>query len=250
MILRGASHTTSTGQFVLTTAELKINENSILSLNGTETIAAQTIRIENNSLLTHAPQGNLLVSVPNLIIDVTSAISADGLGYPSDQGPGTGLSTSGGAGYGGIGGTNYGELGGPLYGSALYPTDLGSGGAYGQGGGDPYGGTGGGAIRLTISDTLTLNGKISANSVQGAYRGGGGSGGSIYITADKFEGSGALQINGANSSDAGGGGGRIAVYYNESTFGGSAHDIRRNRGTDTMDLQPDRTERLFLLIQK
>ena len=190
-----------------------------------------------------------MVSVPNLIIDKTSAISADGLGYPSDQGLVPGSIPSGGAGYGGIGGAYPGQLAGPVYGSALYPTDLGSGGVYGQGGGDPYGGTGGGAIRLNVSDTLTLDGKISANSVQGAYRGGGGSGGSIYITADKFEGSGALQANGANSSDAGGGGGRIAVYYNESTFGGSAHTFG-GTGYHTMDLQPDRTERLFLLIQE
>ena len=131
--------------------------------------------------------------MPEMLLSMYFSHISRWSGLSIRSGPWYRVSTSGGAGYGGIGGAYPGQLAGPVYGSALKPTDLGSGGAYGQGGGDPYGGTGGGAIRLTISDTLTLNGKISANSVQGAYRGGGGSGGSIYITADKFEGSGALQ---------------------------------------------------------
>ena len=59
------------------------------------------------------------------------------------------------------------------------------------------GGAGGGLIRLAVSGTLTINGVISANGVNGGVndyydqsQGGGGSGGSIWLTADTLAGTG------------------------------------------------------------
>jgi hypothetical protein len=79
------------------------------------------------------------------------------------------------------------------------------------------GGAGGGAIKLTVSGTLTNNGIISANG-QGPgstnNQASGGSGGSLLIQTATLTGSGTIQANGgAGYYAGGGGGGRIALYY-------------------------------------
>lgn len=155
----------------------------------------------------------------NLFIDATSSISADGRGYPAGQGPGKGEENGSGGGYGGKGGDLGNFLGGKPYGSLFQPNDLGSGGGNI---GNRLGGAGGGAIILEISDTLTINGIVSANGENGQWRiiyiapaTGAGSGGSIYIRTNVLEGSGKILANGGNTDSAGaGGGGRIAIYYN------------------------------------
>jgi hypothetical protein len=173
------------------------------------------------------------INARNVRIDEGSAISADAQGYAGGQGPGAGASDGGvhggaGGSYGGVGGLagdSFGA-GGPAYGDAFAPVELGSGGG-------PTGaaaGRGGGAITLTVTDTLELDGTITANGSKGgdspcgAVAAGGGSGGSIFVTAATITGTGSVAANGgaggvggcfpAVADDGGGGaGGRIAVYY-------------------------------------
>jgi len=180
--------------------------------------------------------GNFNVTCTNLTINSGASINANGKGYTGGEGPGQGSDSGyagGGAGYGGNGGdSSNGISGGSSYGSLTTPTDLGSGGGNAQ----PYdgpGGSGGGAIYLNVSETLTINGSITANGNNGgAHEGnsaaaGGGSGGSIYIITETLTGSGTITANGGNGGDTsnrdggGGAGGRIAIYYTTKTFNGN-----------------------------
>jgi len=155
----------------------------------------------------------------NIDICDDCSISADAKGYPAglgigQGGPGSGgiLWHGGGAGYGGQGGIGYDGQGGICYGSLTQPIDLGSG---------PNGGSarGGGAIKINVSDKLTLDGMISSNGSDGQNTGG-GSGGSVYIITNEFTGIGSISADGGGDANIGGagGGGRIAVYFNSSDF--------------------------------
>ncbi len=162
--------------------QITVRENGVVRLSGAATIAAGSLTVE-----------------------VGGIITADGQGYAggngsSGLGPGAGgrdKYTAGGGGHGGGGG---GPFGGESNDSPLTPTELGSGG----GGSDDRGGSGGGAIRLIVTDRLTLDGSITANGLSGAgwtYGGGqgGGAGGSIWATVGTLVGSGALRANGGNA---------------------------------------------------
>ena len=139
----------------------------------------------------------------SVVVDTTSRISADGLGYSAGGGAGSGIreSWAAGGGYGGLGGT-INANGGGVYGSLAQPTDLGSGGS-------DAGSSGGGAIELAVGGSLLVNGLISADGVTGGYSG--GSGGSIWLQSSTLSGSGTIQANGAYGNNNGGGGGRIAI---------------------------------------
>ncbi|MFQ5493024.1 MAG: LamG-like jellyroll fold domain-containing protein [Candidatus Dojkabacteria bacterium] len=169
---------------------------------------------------------------PGLLLDNFSlaeggVVTADVRGYGSESGPGRGYmgdKEGGGGGYGGYGGQRIGA-GGVPYGDFGQPTQLGSGGGRGKGSVNQQtaGATGGGAIKIIATDTVTIDGLITAvggNGTTNAHgaQSGGGSGGSIWISADvltKTGGTGpVINANGGNGySDAGaGGGGRIALY--------------------------------------
>jgi hypothetical protein len=174
------------------------------------------------------------INSSNITIEAGGRISADGTGYQgttgNGAGPGGGKKISagpgsgGGAGHGGIG-ENAGGAGGDAYGLTNNPTALGSSGGCGQGlvSCQP-GGAGGGAIRLIVTNTLEINGEISADgspSTGSLGRGGGGAGGSIFIQTSNLIGIGAIHANGGNGGTSNGGdgaGGRVAVYYNSSTL--------------------------------
>ncbi len=165
------------------------------------------------------------LNTDSLMIQSGGLVSADGLGYASAKGPGVGAAGAwagpqpGGSGYGGKGGDGAGPLGGSTYGNLYTPADLGSGG---RNNGGFAGGVGGGAVRLVVSNSLTVNGTISANGANGVpgqfEAGAGGSGGSIWVTAGTLTGSGTIRANGGQGAVAqfgtagGGGGGRIAIY--------------------------------------
>ena len=70
-----------------------------------------------------------------------------------------------------------------------------TGSSGGRGGGGD-GGRGGGIFFLNISDTLDIEGILSASGAHyaGSYSGG-GSGGSILIRTNLFEGSGTVQVS-------------------------------------------------------
>jgi hypothetical protein len=100
--------------------------------------------------------------------------------------------------------------------------DFGSGG----GGNNEAGpNRGGGAIQLTVTGTLTLNGRVSANAdAATASYDGGGSGGSIWLTASRLTGFGSITANGQVAGYGGcgsGGGGRIAINLGVNDFAGA-----------------------------
>jgi hypothetical protein len=175
--------------------------------------------IHTNGVLTGPSTSNLqTINANNITIDAGGIISMDGDGYGSQSGPGFGSASSGGGGHGGYGGAN-GSSGGAVYDSIQSPTMAGSGGAsY-----NSNGGSGGGALQLTAT-TLTVNGRLSANGLNGGLNAGGGSGGSLYLlNLLNLTGSGIISANGGaatGSAGGGGGGGRIALICTSNNFTG------------------------------
>lgn len=178
-------------------------------------------------LYAHPTNGGApLIRLRNLAVGTGATINANGRGFDGRRGPasvgygpGAGSNTIGG-GYGGHGGpvanTNFGLT----YGNSNAPIYPGSaGGAESSGG---YGAVGGGAIRIVASQTMTIDGTLTADggSALGNYYGG-GSGGAIYLRCRTFRGStiGLLSADGSAGTRYGSGGGRIAVWrmYEVST---------------------------------
>ncbi len=197
----------------------------------TNSLTLTALRVSTNGLLTHPFQGpRLQVLVQgNAVVEAGGAIGADKRGYPLKTGPGAGAGSGGmwgqpgsGAGHGGPGGAAWYTAGGLTYGSATEPVDFGSGG----GGNNEAGpNRGGGAIQLTVTGTLALNGRISANAdAATASYDGGGSGGSTWLTASRLTGTGSITANGQVAGYGGsgsGGGGRIAIYTGVNEFAGA-----------------------------
>ncbi|MEI8026149.1 MAG: Ig-like domain-containing protein [Pseudomonadota bacterium] len=160
----------------------------------------------------------LNVTAANLSVDSTSNINVTGRGYQCQnvnfiRGPGninysTGANNTGGS-YGGQGGVWSGSTN-AAYGKFNAPTDLGSSGS------DGYS-QGGGAVRITTSGTLTLNGPIMANAATPSTNVPAGTGGSIFVTTNTLAGSSYMSANGVTANYASGSGGRIAVYYGSSS---------------------------------
>src|SRR3989344_5549140 len=220
----GSAFTLADGQ-VLNISAITLDGGSTMTLSGTETINSNTLTISGNSTLGVLSLKTLALTIPNLTIDSGSTITADRKGYGfssgSGNGPGAPPSTYDpanpgpyymGASYGGIGYTSNSSL---LYGSETAPVDFGSAGNV-----TTSAARGGGAIKLTISGTLTNNGTVSA--------GGGptGSGGSVYVMAGNLSGSGTFSANGGKSYSSSvvhgaGGGGRVALHFTTSSFTGA-----------------------------
>ncbi|MFA5392762.1 MAG: hypothetical protein WC306_03760, partial [Candidatus Paceibacterota bacterium] len=202
---------------------LTIPATSRLVANTSRTFTGLTV----NGTLTHSTNSTAETYKLNYTIngDVNvasgGAINVNYRGYQHSAGPGAGAdgNCAGGAGYGGEGGDGTGAAGGSAYGSITEPSNIGSGGGDidGSGSNGYWGGSGGGAIKLTISGTLTISGDITANGANYvSYYAGGGSGGSIWINAGALAGAGNVTANGGNGHEwgaGGGGGGRIAMYY-------------------------------------
>ncbi len=226
--------TIGAGNYSYDGQDIIVNDTTV-TINGAHSF--NSLQLVDDAVLTDSALASLNLTISNtLIVDSTSAISADGRGNGAAGGLGAGgnAGSAGGGGYGGAGGDgwDYGgaSVGGGTYGSIVAPTDLGSGG------GNAYygwsGGAGGGAICLTVGGTLQVNGSLTANgnggSGNGYYlcEGGCGSGGSIYVTAGTLAGAGTIAANGGNYGNrdnlaGGGGGGRIAIYFQTDTFTGT-----------------------------
>ncbi len=151
---------------------------------------------------------------------IEGSLTADGAGYPKDTGPGAPSHRRAGGSYGGRGGVPWDGTPREPYGDWHAPVDLGSGG--GTYGGD--GGSGGGAIRLSVSGLLTVDGTLSAHGGSGVSNGGGGSGGSVWLKAGTLAGSGFVGADGGPTGNVatggGGGGGRIAFHAHQNYFAG------------------------------
>ncbi|MCX6926728.1 MAG: hypothetical protein NT154_26520 [Verrucomicrobia bacterium] len=168
----------------------------------------------------------------NATVQAGGGIIADGTGYAGGQGPGAGRyasSTSsgyvgGGGGHGGFGATSGGATpgaGGSTYGSVTSQSEPGSGGGYPTTSG---GGAGGGAIHMTVTGTLRVDGRVSANGRAGLALGsGGGSGGSVWLTAGTLAGTGVISANGGAGIGlgGGGGGGYVSLQYGATFFAGA-----------------------------
>jgi hypothetical protein len=219
--------------------------NVVIQNGGLQTLAVMPttynqLDVQSGAVLTHLANSNLTnywldINANDLIL--TGNIDVSGKGFAGAQGPGKGNDGSygGGGAYGGPGGSATGSiLGGLVYGSRLAPNELGSGGGVGG----VSGGAGGGLVKMNVSGTLTLNGKIFANGAVGpgysgpfcnaSYAAGGGSGGGVRISTGTLvgTGTGAIQAKGGDSTAAcggrggGGGGGRIALNYTTDSYTG------------------------------
>ncbi|WP_413581061.1 beta strand repeat-containing protein [Bdellovibrio sp. HCB288] len=169
-------------------------------------------------------------SFNNVTISSGATLSLDAIGYRDGLGPSAAVS-QGGGGHGGTGGRAAGSNG-ISYDTAVNPSEMGSGGSRYLSG---YGGWGGGALKLTVSGTLQVNGNISANGSAGSTTNdGAGAGGSLWLVVGTINGAGSLTANGANSGGSyagGGGGGRIYVRYTTNNYTGSATALAGTGGT-------------------
>jgi hypothetical protein len=194
--------------------------------------SVRNLQIRTNSVLTTVttPSSQTVNVTGNATIDVGGAISVDGTGNIPASGCGAGYNSSsgirGGGGHGGFGAANPSGYGG-AYDSIQSPASAGSGGGGGSNAAGPplsppYGGAGGGALRLAVTGTLVVNGRVSAAGKDGDINSGGGSGGSLWITAGTLAGSGTISANGGAGNGLGGGGsgGRISLGYTTSAFAG------------------------------
>jgi hypothetical protein len=187
----------------------------------------------SNSALTTVPNVELEVTAQNVTIAPGGAILLDGIqtvvygGGAGETIVSNNFVSGGGGGHGGYGAASaFGAPGGLAYDYPLTPTGLGSVGGTGNGT-SPYnqGGFGGGAFKMTVSETLLLNGLISANGTTGIGEGsGGGSGGAVWISASTISGGGTVSARGGAGQapyGGGGGGGCIAIYSSSNSFPGS-----------------------------
>ncbi len=241
--------TRSLASFNLENARLMMKNWNTLLQAGTVTIGAGGKVVHDgphNSFINEiwtvwAPSNRIHIVCDNLFIASGGELNADYKGYSGGRKEGTGTGTqwghgpggsrgvnsvdspkAGGAGHGGHGGNGRPEVGGKAYGSAVYPETPGSGGG---GGHSAAGAHGGGVIRVQASDSIIVDGLVSANGAHAAPNGprhaGGGAGGSVYLSCQTFGGNGGIvRANGGNKAvdhSGGGSGGRIAVHYDPET---------------------------------
>ncbi|MBW1860557.1 MAG: hypothetical protein JRI70_10965 [Deltaproteobacteria bacterium] len=203
------------------TGTLTMKQNSIggadtLAVTGDITVNQGNIVCEGGPAgsTTGSPDGEgITFQAANVTVGYLGRIHANGQGFPHDAGPGTAANAgdcSGGGGYGGKGGNGRDSAGGPTYGTMYEPDALGSGGA-----GGTSAGSGGGAIKFEVTNTITVDGTVSANGAKGSGNYPGGSGGSIWLVCDTLTGDGFIIADGGNGGNTtypgGGGGGRIRL---------------------------------------
>ncbi|MBH24201.1 MAG: hypothetical protein CMH57_07055, partial [Myxococcales bacterium] len=175
----------------------------------------------------------------NLTLDTSAQLNVDGRGFQPGERDGMGEGADhgsrggGGGAHGGRGGNGQsGGGGGVWYDSSVGPVLAGAAG--GTACGSSQGGRGGGIIRVQITGTLMLNGRMHASGANGQTvsncGGGGGAGGSIWVTTNVMARSYNSAVEymtarggsgGSTSYDGGGGGGgRVLLEYTslDATF--------------------------------
>lgn len=220
------------------------------------TFMTESMQIEGGGLLRGT---RLTFTTTNLTIDDGGRLIADNLGYNSSHGysgsglyglinPGAGHTGGSGGGHGGSGGRGWLENGAEITGAPyddLYEPDM-FGSVGGRRDNTQRGGNGGGVIWMNVTNTINIDGIVSANGEAGpGAASGGGSGGSIWMYCKRILGYGKISANGGDGymkngfqPGGGGAGGRIAIYFqvNEtSTYfvyearGGSARGCKIGR---------------------
>ena len=221
-------------------------KNSKFTFNaGSPQLQTVLLNMYENSVLTHEyctsnTEAKIdIVCEESIDIDSSSRIIADERGYlggfqgdnfsefgrTKDNIISNGSSKCYGGSYGGFGGSGAFGQQGYIYGDINNPNYPGAGGgSYNH---NQKGGNGGGLIRIT-TDSLNLDGIISANGGDGCSIAGGGAGGSIKINAHSLSGNGIIESSGgdggqySNYSTGGGGGGRIyALLEDKNQFTGT-----------------------------
>lgn len=238
--LKHGGHTTNESESSYMYNYIKIQDDS--SLNATTdpidedgiTFYLKGITIEGGGVM----HGTFMtINTEMVTIDAGGLLSADGLGYRPEHDESTHGSTSlhdtvnpgapdltngigGGAGHGGTGGKEDETIAraGFAYGDIYEPQKMGSSG--GSGLYDHGGGAGGGRIWFNVTDTIFIDGVVSANGADAVHSAsGGGSGGSVWMHCNVIQGYGKITAHGGAGSDyasntgSGGAGGRVAVYF-------------------------------------
>ena len=212
-------------------ADVTVSGGAVGMVSGSLTIR-NLVLVSGSRLTTMNPTQPLTLTVSSATIQSGASLLLDGLGFPARSGSGyggtytSGITTWGsGAGHGGYGGfSGYtSAYPGMYYGNPTAPNKPGSGG-----GGvvsTNVAGAGGGVLRMTVTDALVLDGRISANGTSGLFAGGGGgSGGSLWLTVGTLSGTGSITASGGNGilpTGGGGSGGRIAIEFSTNLFAGS-----------------------------
>ena len=184
-----------------------------------------------------------IINATNLTIASGGALTADLMGQNDNDTVTTGrgatcISTrQNGGGHGGIGGKGSDTQSCPAitpsdsqaFGSSTAPITLGAGHLNGT---STYLGSlarGGGAIKLNVTDTLSVNGTLSSNGGKGS------AGGSIWVITKNYSGAtGTINANGGNAGqpDSGSGaGGRIRIEYVNKTYSGGTPAATGGTGT-------------------
>lgn len=224
---------TTLGSFSTLTADLTVAGGALLVWPSTSAFTMRNLLITSNAVLIATNSQSITLTVmSNATIQAGGWIKGDGEGlFAAQQGNGSANfsptygTTGGGGGHGGNGSPSLGgAAGGVSFDSAILPESHGGSGAQVVTSGPPQGGAGGAAIRLDVTGTLLLDGKLSVDGHDGySLHSGGGAGGSIRVTAGRFIGSGLISANGGRGNGVGGsgGGGRIAVTYGTNLFSGA-----------------------------
>ena len=263
--LKHGGHTTHEPESKYKFDYIKIQDDSVLNAT-TDPIAEEGITFFIDGLTIEG--GGVMhgtyvtVNAQNVTIDAGGHLSANGLGYryehsDTDHGsssvhgtvnPGAPDATYGagaGAGHGGSGGKEaaLGARAGFAYGDIYEPQKMGSSGGVGVDG--TPGGSGGGRLWFNVTDTIFIDGLVSADGAAGVNGSGGGSGGSIWMHCNIIKGYGNIVAHGGDGSDyasntgSGGAGGRVAVYFNVNktmsefrylTYGGKAGGLSSENG--------------------
>ena len=219
---------------------VRVQDDSVLNAT-TDPIAEEGITFDVKGMLIEGGgtlHGTFLtINAENVTVDAGGHLSADGLGYRFEHDHATHGSSSvhgvvnpgapdatngvgGGAGHGGSGGKENSATSraGFAYGDIYEPQKMGSSG--GKGLYDLAGGTGGGRLWFNVTDTIFIDGVVSANGADAPFNAsGGGSGGSIWMHCNYIQGYGNITAHGGAGSNytldtgSGGAGGRIAVYF-------------------------------------
>jgi hypothetical protein len=211
------------GTLIFTNWDTTLNAASVIVTNGGQV----THYLNTDSNAPWVPNNRVVISCSNLTVHAGGFINTDGKGYTVEgvgkpsYGPGAGSGYASGAGHGGAGGMTLDSESvfriSQVYGDPFTPTNPGSAGGNHQSNG--LGGNGGGAIVITATGEVRVDGTISANGANyvPSY-GAGGAGGSVLILCNTLAGSGAIKARGgagviSGATGAHGGGGRISLRY-------------------------------------
>ncbi|KAH3816398.1 hypothetical protein DPMN_117914 [Dreissena polymorpha] len=237
--LKHGGHTTQEPESYYKFDYVKIQDDAVLNAT-TDPIAEvgitfniDAITIEGGGVM-HGTY--VTINAQNVTIDAGGLLSADGLGYRHEHSnsthgkssvygvvnPGAPDSISGIGGGGGHGGSGGKEVSatsraGFAYGDIYEPRKMGSSG--GAGVNKAPGGSGGGRLWFNVTETIFIDGLVSANGANGVNGSGGGSGGSVWMHCNILKGYGKIVAHGGDGSNysvdtgSGGAGGRVSVYF-------------------------------------